>query len=81
VHNERADPTEPAYLLRNATIYTGNGEVIEGGDVLVRHGLIERVSRKTGEIKVGKEVEVIDVGRRWLTPGIVDVRTGRLRGC
>jgi len=73
--NERADPHEPAYLLRNATIYTGTGEVIEGGDVLIQDGLIKKVSRKTGEIRVGKEVQVMDLGLKWVTPGIVDIHS------
>ena len=73
--NERADPDEPAYLLRNATIYTANGEIIEGGDILIQDGLIKKVARKSGTISVGKEVEVIDVGRAWVTPGIVDLHS------
>lgn len=79
--NERRDPHEPSYLLRNGTIYTSNGEVIQGGDVLIADGLIKKVSRTTGTIKVGKEVEVIDLGGKWLTPGIVDVRKTECVAC
>lgn len=43
--------------------------------MLVREGLIAQVSRKTGKITVGKDVEVIDVGGKWLTPGIVDLHS------
>lgn len=54
-------------------------EVIEGGDVLLQDGLVKQVSRKTGKIEVGKNVEVIDVAGKWVTPGIVDLHSHMVR--
>lgn len=52
--------------------------MIQGGDVLLRDGLIQQVSA-SGRIKVDKDVQIIDAAGRWLTPGIVDLHSHMVR--
>ncbi|KAH7922182.1 hypothetical protein BV22DRAFT_1114028 [Leucogyrophana mollusca] len=67
-------------LVKNATIWTG-GDVDEvvRGDVLLAHGLIKAVgvvpldAYLTGAEMVN--LEVVDVGGAWMTPGIVDLHS------
>ncbi len=59
-------------VLRNATLLIGNGERIEGGDVLIVNGRIERVGK--GVRAPAGAVEV-DATGRWVTPGIIDVHS------
>lgn len=64
--------TAPPTVLRNATVLTGTGERLDGADVLMRNGRIERVG--TGLRAPGDAVEV-DATGRWVTPGIIDVHS------
>ena len=60
------------FLIRNATLLIGNGERVDGGDLLVRDGLIAAVGRG---LEAPEEAEVIDAAGRWVTPGIIDVHS------
>jgi imidazolonepropionase-like amidohydrolase len=58
-------------LIRNATVLVGNGERLEGADVLMRDGRIAAVG--TG-LKAGGATEVDGTGK-WVTPGLIDVHS------
>ena len=60
-------------LIRNATILTMNDrwEVVEGGGVLVRDGLIADVGAHVGRDGAGDDVTVIDAAQGYLLPGFV----------
>lgn len=64
--------TAPAVLIRGATVLTGTGERIEGGDVLLVEGRIAAVGR---QLSAPSDAEVIDAQGRWVTPGLIDVHS------
>lgn len=61
-------------LLRGATVLTGSGDPIQGGDVLLRGGLIEQVSA-TPIDPVPEGVEVIDAAGKFITAGLIDTHS------
>jgi imidazolonepropionase-like amidohydrolase len=56
-------------LIRNATIFTGTGERIDGGSVLMRDGKILEVGRG---ISAPPDALVIDGTGKFVTPGVID---------
>ncbi|MCE9595352.1 MAG: amidohydrolase family protein [Planctomycetes bacterium] len=76
VSTARADDDGPvAIVAAKVLVASWEGEqVIDHGVVLVRNGKIESVgARATTEIPDG--VRVIDVGDRWVMPGMVDLHS------
>ena len=65
-------PSGPV-LIVNATILTGTGERIDGGNLLLSNGIIEALGEET--IKADKKTTVIDAEGRWVTPGLIDVHS------
>lgn len=67
-------PEQPELLLvKNAVIWTCGPEgVIEGADMLVRKGKIERLGRG---IEAPSGAVVVDAAGRHLTPGIIDAHS------
>ncbi|KAK4688544.1 hypothetical protein P7C73_g1572, partial [Tremellales sp. Uapishka_1] len=70
--SDRFEPGTKPILLKNATIWTGNGngtEVIEG-DLLMDNGLVKAI----GEVDLAglRDIQVVDVEGAWVTPGLVD---------
>ncbi|MBW8368851.1 MAG: amidohydrolase [Arenimonas sp.] len=63
--------TSGPVLIRNATVLVGNGERLEGADVLMRDGRIAKVG--TGLSDAG--AAVVDGTGKWVTPGIIDVHS------
>ncbi|KAL1686090.1 hypothetical protein GGG16DRAFT_118255 [Schizophyllum commune] len=64
-------------LVRNATVWTGEG-VVEGGDILLAGGVIQAVGRLGAANDLGQEyaaLEVVDAHGAWVTPGLVDVHS------
>ena len=62
----------PAVVIRNATLLTGTGEVLEDSDVLLIDGRIERVGATLGAPRDAIE---IDASGKYVTPGIIDVHS------
>jgi imidazolonepropionase-like amidohydrolase len=65
-------PHVPATLIRNATVLTGTGARIDGGDVLVVNGRIEAVGQR---LTAPADAQVIDASGKWVTPGLIDVHS------
>jgi imidazolonepropionase-like amidohydrolase len=64
-------PTHNTYLIRNATIWTGEAEgVIENGDILIQNGKIKHVGK--GSFNVPKGALVIEAKGKYVTAGIID---------
>lgn len=63
-----AGAADAPLLLRNGNIITAAGADIPGGDILVRNGKIAAV----GKGLAAPGAEVIDLGGRWVMPGIID---------
>jgi imidazolonepropionase-like amidohydrolase len=67
----RVPATTPT-LLRGATVLTGTGERIDGGDVLLVDGKIASVGRG---IAAPEGATVVQVQGKWVTPGLIDVHS------
>jgi imidazolonepropionase-like amidohydrolase len=65
-------PASPPTLIRNATILTGTGARIDGGDVLIEGGKIKAVGQS---LAAPDGAVVIDASGRWVTPGLIDVHS------
>ncbi len=64
-------PTHDTYLIRNATIWTGEDQgIIENGDLLIVKGKIKFVGK--GTINVPGGAKVIDAKGKVVTAGIID---------
>ena len=61
-----------ATLIRGATVLTGTGTRLEGGDVLIVDGRIQAVG--TG-LSAPAGARVVDAQGRWVTPGLIDVHS------
>ncbi len=59
-------------LLRNATVLTGTGKRIDGGDVLIEAGVIAAVGKRA---RAPSGARVVDAEGKWVTPGIIDVHS------
>ena len=59
-------------VIRNATILTGAGPVIERGSILLQNG---RVAAVGGSVNAPPDAVVIDASGKWVTPGIIDTHS------
>ncbi|HEX6929124.1 MAG TPA: amidohydrolase [Gammaproteobacteria bacterium] len=66
-----AMPSEPV-LIVNATIYTGTGEKIDNGQLLLQDGKIAGIGTA---VNAPEAVTTIDAKGRFVTPGIIDVHS------
>lgn len=65
-------PQAPSVLIRGATVLTGTGTRIDGGEVLLVNGRVEAVGQN---LTAPAGARVIDAQGRWVTPGIIDVHS------
>lgn len=64
-------PKHNTYLIRNATLWTGEVEgVIENGDILIHNGKIKHLGK--GSFNVPKGAIVIEAKGKYVTAGIID---------
>lgn len=59
-------------LITNATIYTGTGEKIENGQLLISDGRIAAIGN---QVDAPEGVKTIDANGKFVTPGIIDVHS------
>ncbi len=67
----KAFPSTPTAIV-GASIFTGAGEKIDNGTVLMKDGKIEAVG---ANIAVPAGYTVIDAKGKWVTPGIIDAHS------
>lgn len=67
----KAPATSPT-LIRGATVLTGTGERIDGGDVLLVDGKIASIGRG---IAAPANATIVEGGGKWVTPGLIDVHS------
>ncbi|KAJ6512303.1 hypothetical protein DFH09DRAFT_1197532 [Mycena vulgaris] len=67
----------PAVLIRNAKILTGarNGTEVVFGDVLLDKGVVIGVGYIPRALTQLPNMQVIDAGGKWISPGIVDAHS------
>jgi hypothetical protein len=78
-----ADPFPSTYktypgvptLIRNVTIYDGEGGRIENGTVLFADGKIKSVGGAMVDSDVPAGATIIDGTGKWVTPGIIDIHS------
>jgi imidazolonepropionase-like amidohydrolase len=58
--------------IKNATVITVTGEILENTDVLVRNGIITQIG---GSISTPSGVKVINAQGKYLMPGIIDAHS------
>lgn len=66
-------PASDKLVLTNATIHVGDGEVIEGGSILIEDGKIARVEAKA--ITGVEGATSLDLGGKLVTPGLIAADT------
>ncbi|WP_448211379.1 amidohydrolase [Colwellia sp. MEBiC06753] len=62
---------QQATLIKNATVLVGNGERLDGADVLFVDGKISQVGLNLS----ADGAEVVDGKGKWVTPGVIDVHS------
>jgi imidazolonepropionase-like amidohydrolase len=62
-------------LVRNVTVYDGEGGRIEHGSVLFAEGKIVSVSGALADIAAPAGTVMIDGTGKWVTPGIIDIHS------
>jgi imidazolonepropionase-like amidohydrolase len=65
-------PVTRATVIRNATILTAAGPVIERGSVLLQDGKVAAVGQT---VTAPADALVIDASGKWLTPGVIDTHS------
>jgi imidazolonepropionase-like amidohydrolase len=69
-----ADEAPPRYAIRAGKIVTVTRGVIDHGLLLVSEGKIEALGPE-GKVAAPEGYEVIDVGDRWIMPGMVEIHS------
>jgi imidazolonepropionase-like amidohydrolase len=61
-----------ATLIRNATILTGAGPMVQGGSILLQDGKIAAIGQT---VSAPADAAVIDAAGKWVTPGVIDTHS------
>ncbi|MGW8267602.1 MAG: amidohydrolase [Longimicrobiales bacterium] len=56
-------------IIRNATVFTGTGERLDGGSILIRDGKIAEIGRS---VSAPSDALVVDATGKFVTPGVID---------
>lgn len=82
VRSDRAIEKSPPLLLKNVTLWTGKpeegdgfGQVLEGVNVYTKDGIIKSIYKAEDVQGSSNDAIEIEGNGRWLTPGIIDVRS------
>ena len=57
-------------VLKGATLFDGNGGIIEQAVIIIKEGTIQAIG--SGELDIPDNAEVIDLAGKFITPGLVD---------
>ncbi|KAG9316540.1 composite domain of metallo-dependent hydrolase [Chiua virens] len=73
--SDRYVPGTRATLLKNASVWTGDGE-LHSTDIVLDRGIIKFVGHASEEnLHAYEDFLTVDVGGSWVTPGIVDMHS------
>lgn len=72
---EREQRRNRTILIRNARIFTGAGQVIESGGVLIKNGKIDQVYNGNTPDPKAVKADVLEASGNTLLPGLIDVHT------
>ena len=64
-------PSQPT-VIRNATILTAAGPVVERGSILLQNGKIAAIGQ---EVSTPTGAVVVDATGKWVTPGVIDTHS------
>ncbi len=70
----KAYPGQPT-VIRNVTIYDGEGGRIENGTVYFADGKISAVGGAVADLALAQGAAEIDGTGKWVTPGIIDIHS------
>jgi hypothetical protein len=70
--NPRAVASSQPILIRNATMIDGDGKIVEACSVLFTDGIFSKIGH---ELHAPEHAKIIDVGGRYVTPGLIDMVT------
>ena len=59
-------------LINNVEIFDGTNEATVRGNVLVKNGLIEKITQESVPVDPGGDTIVLDGKGRFLMPGLID---------
>jgi imidazolonepropionase-like amidohydrolase len=67
----RPMPSRPTAIV-GASVFTGTGQLIEGGVVLVKDGKVEAVG---ADVPVPTGYDTVDAHGKWVSPGLIDAHS------
>tara|TARA_B100000579_G_scaffold321698_1_gene271379 strand:+ start:96 stop:1484 length:1389 start_codon:yes stop_codon:yes gene_type:complete len=59
-------------LIKNASVYDGDGNEFSNTDILVQEGRIVAIGK---DLPVTDDFKIIDATNKWVTPGIIDIHS------
>ena len=59
-------------LIKNASVYDGDGNEYTNTDILVQEGIIVAIGK---DLPVTDDFKIIDATDKWVTPGIIDIHS------
>ena len=59
-------------LIKNASVYDGDGNEFSNTDILVQEGIIVAIGK---DLPVTDDFKIIDATDKWVTPGIIDIHS------
>jgi imidazolonepropionase-like amidohydrolase len=57
-------------VLKGATMFDGNGEIVEHSAIIIKDGIIQSIGSQ--ELDIPANAELIDLTGKFITPGLVD---------
>jgi imidazolonepropionase-like amidohydrolase/ABC-type multidrug transport system permease subunit len=72
---ERESRRDRTRLIRNARIFIGDGQVIESGAILIKHGKVEAVFNGTSPDPKALDADPLEASGKTVLPGLIDVHT------